>query len=525
MRRVRVRLGYIGLGIVAVALAVSAAACSSKAPAPLPTATSPLPPSQASQATPTPAATKVALKLLKTQPEMGLGGTKFTITGEGLPPNRTADVLWATYDGSFDTKVMAETIEFVAQRFEDKRVPLGKATTDGQGQLKVDFAAPEDFGSVHGIYVVIDGQDVARGGFQIDRSITVTPKEGPVGTPITISVTGMGKPPVEHLFSVRYDNQYTGTISGLTTRGAATAVIRAAGAPGIHTIELSGGGNHGAGYLNNQQSPYARLFPKDGAFRFTFKVTEDRGAPAATMEWPEAGRVAQLENDAPRTTAGQSSPRQGVSVSLSSSRAPILSPVTVTATGLRPGTDVQMDFVTAKGNRVTTSGWELVNTSLGIAKTDANGSLRADIKVPDGLGGWHMVALSQDGAQVAALPFYVEQSLVAVTPKRVKAGEQITIQVKGIGWTELDNTVAVTYDNAYMGYACGFNSNGDITLQITAVGSPGTHLIDIYPTTFQGKATGRWPFQMPQLNALEDHPSLGLGYNLPIFRLAVEVVP
>ncbi|MBI4296966.1 MAG: hypothetical protein HY676_00360 [Chloroflexi bacterium] len=515
-------LGLLG---AMVGLAWLAAACTSGDQKPLPT-TAPSQPvtAPAPQPTQAPAATKVALKLLKTQPEKGLGGTKFTIASEGLSPNKTADVLWATYDGSFDTKVMAETVEFVAQRFDDKRVSLGKATTDAQGRLTTDFTAPQDYGGVHDIFVVVDGQDVARGGFQIDRSITVTPKEGPVGTPITISVTGMGKPPVEHLFSVRYDNQYSGSISGLTTRGTATAVIRAAGAPGIHTIELSGGGNHGAGYLNNQQSPYARLFPKDGAFRFAFTVTKDGGAPAATMEWPEAGRVAQLANNAPRTTAGQSLLRQGVSLSLSASRAPILSLVTVTAAGLSPGTDVQTDFVTAKGNRVTTSGWELVNTSVGTAKTDANGSLRADIKVPDGLGGWHMVVLSQEGTQVAALPFYVEQSLVAVTPKRVKAGEQVTVQLKGIGWTELDNTVAVIYDNAYMGYACGFNSNGDITLYVTVTGTPGTHLIDIYPTTFQGKATGRWPFQMPQLNALEDHPGLGLGYNLPIFRLAVEVV-
>jgi hypothetical protein len=106
----------------------------------------------------------------------------------------------------------------------------------------------------------------------------------------------------------------------------------------------------------------------------------------------------------------------------------------------------------------------------------------------------------------------------------VKAGEKFAIQLKGIGWTELDNTVAVTYDNSYLGYACGFNSNGSITLNITATGAPGTHLIDIYPTTFQGKATGRWGFQMPQLNAVEDHPSLDLGYNLPIYRLAIEVI-
>jgi hypothetical protein len=246
------------------------------------------------------------LKLLKITPDTGFGGAKFTVSGEGLPPNKAVDLIWSTYVGSFDTKVIPETIEFAGFKYTDTRVPLGKATTDAQGQLSAGLTAPEDFGGVHDIYVAVDGQDVARGGFQINRSITVTPKQGPVGTPITISVTGLAKPPVEHAFSVRYDNQYTGTITGVTTKGSATAVIRAAGPPGLHAIELSGGGNHGAGYLNNQQSPYARLFPKDGAFRYAFTVTKDGGPPPASVEWPQPERVANLADDAPRTTVSKS---------------------------------------------------------------------------------------------------------------------------------------------------------------------------------------------------------------------------
>jgi hypothetical protein len=180
--------------------------------------------------------------------------------------------------------------------------------------------------------------------------------------------------------------------------------------------------------------------------------------------------------------------------------------------------------MTAKGKRVTAAGWDLVGTSMSTRTAGSDGTLRTPVEIPEGLGGWHTVELVQEEATIARVPFYVQASLKSVSPTRVKAGQNVTINLKGIGWTELDNTVAVTYDNAYMGYACGFNSNGDVTLEVTATGSPGTHLIDIYPTTFQGKATGRWPFQMPQLNALDDHPGLALGYKLPIFRLAVEIV-
>ena len=41
----------------------------------------------------------------------------------------------------------------------------------------------------------------------------------------------------------------------------------------------------------------------------------------------------------------------------------------------------------------------------------------------------------------------------------------------------------------------------------------------------QGTAKPPWLYQMPFLTALKDYPALELGYNLPIFRLAIEIVP
>ena len=53
----------------------------------------------------------------------------------------------------------------------------------------------------------------------------------------------------------------------------------------------------------------------------------------------------------------------------------------------------------------------------------------------------------------------------------MKAGKPFIVELKGVGWTQLDNTVAVTYDNAYIGYACGFNSNGYVRIQLFATGN------------------------------------------------------
>ena len=83
-----------------------------------------------------------------------------------------------------------------------------------------------------------------------------------------------------------------------------------------------------------------------------------------------------------------------------------------------------------------------------------------------------------------------------------------------------DNIYIATYDNAYMGYACGFNSQGDVVVNFTAAGSPGTHLIDFYPGIYQGPATEQQQlYRLPQLTYADDHP----GNKIPALRFAFEV--
>jgi hypothetical protein len=155
--------------------------------------------------------------------------------------------------------------------------------------------------------------------------------------------------------------------------------------------------------------------------------------------------------------------------------------------------------------------------------TSAAGTLEVPITVPDDLGGWHALKLAQDGAVVGDVPYYVERSLVEVSARSVRTGDTVVVRLKGIGWTELDNGVAVTYDNSQIGYACGFNSNGDVVLQILATGAPGTHLIDMYPMVYAGKDPKAW-YWAPVLSYADDFPALDLGYRLPAFRISIEIV-
>jgi hypothetical protein len=148
-------------------------------------------------------------KLLSVEPVKGFVGDSFTITGDGLPAGKKVEFFWSTVEAAYATKVLPDNIEYHERKYDEKRLRLGEATVDPRGRVSARFTAPDDFGEVHDLYAVIDGKDVARGGFRILRSATITPTEGPVGTPITVTVKGLSWRGFEQFMALRYDNKYT----------------------------------------------------------------------------------------------------------------------------------------------------------------------------------------------------------------------------------------------------------------------------------------------------------------------------
>ena len=509
--------------LVMIAVVVSACATAQAAPGlegpraaatPQPAATQP------ASATASPTATEVPLRALKVAPESGVVGDSFTVTADGLQAGKAVEFVWMTWEGSYETQASSENVEFHDRHYEEKAVSLGQATADSTGKASLRVTTPEDFGQVHDIYALVDGQKVARGGYRIARNATISATEGPVGAPITITITGLGMKPYETLAAITYDNRYTGFASGVTNKGTAIFQIRAAGPVGRHVVRAIGS-SHASPYLNVPQSPLAGVLSD---FAWVYTVTSDQGAPPDTLDWPDPNRVAPLSSLASRTSASGVQPAPGVTANVEPGAGPVLSKATVTARGLPPAGEIDLLWVTSRGNRVSPSGWSLSETQLGHVTVGQDGALEASVQVPDDLGGWHVIKLVQAGKVLAEVPFRVEASLLGVSPKRVKAGETFTVHLKGVGWTELDNAFAVTYDDGYTGYACGFNSNGDIQLTLIATGAPGTHLIDLYPMLYQGHGKPPWAYQMPMLTYARDHPGLALGYRLPAVRAAIEIV-
>ncbi len=519
----RSRVLVVGLGTVLITLLGSLQACGGSSEAASSATNTAVPPTTSPALVSATASAKASattvpsdLKLLKVTPDNGTAGTAFVITGEGLPADKDVEVSWATVDGSYTLTASAENVQFNSRTFKEKRLAIGAGRVGSDGKVSISTAAPDDFGEVHDVFLRVDGKDVARGGFRIMRQVSISPESGPIGTPITITVTGLSWSQYSSTIAVRYDNMPTGIITAVTTRGSSTGTIRAAGTAGKHVIDI----NHGARsvpYLNNQQSGTANI----PDWRFWFTITDDNTVPPDTLDWPDASKVATVSAAAPRTTSTGATPNPGASVAPASG--PILSAATVTVKGMTPNAPVDLLWVTATGNRISPSGWSLNDTPLTKGSVDADGTLNAVIQVPDGLGGWHVVKVVSNNTVVAEIPYFVEHSLAEVTPQKVKAGELFTVHLKGIGWTELDNGVAVTYDNAYIGFDCGFNSQGDVTMNLIATGAPGIHLIDLYPMIYQGHGEPPWGYQAALLSFKVDAPGLGIGYNLPAYRLAIEV--
>jgi hypothetical protein len=167
------------------------------------------------------------------------------------------------------------------------------------------------------------------------------------------------------------------------------------------------------------------------------------------------------------------------------------------------------------GNRSVT-GFEERTKSLGKVKTDTTGSFSWAFAIPDDLGGTHTVTAKLGDTEVAKTAVYILANAFPLNVDRGPSGTKTTLHLKGVGWTETEQIYHVVYDNAYTGYACAFQSAGDLTIFLTVSGAPGWHYIDMYPGIYQGTETRPANYKMPQLTALTDHP----GERLPIFHWA-----
>jgi hypothetical protein len=324
-------------------------------------------------------------------------------------------------------------------------------------------------------------------------------------------VKGLGWRTMESTWVINWDNQEAGWISATDTHGSATARFRASGGVGAHQVRVLTG-YMGQGYLNHEQAPNAYL-PRPS---FVFRVTPGSAATAAYAEPYQKQPVPRPDHG-----DGPGSATSDATISVTPTQGPVLTRATLKARGLPANAAASLVWGTWEGSRVSGNGYAPKETELATLTIGADGQVDAPIEIPDDLGGLHTISIRSGGRTFAHAYFVIETSIVGISPKSGPAGTPVTIHLKGVGWTEYDNIYVATYDNAYMGYVCGFNSRGDVVVNFTAGGAPGVHVIDFYPGIYQGPDGSQQLYRLPQLTYADDHP----GNHIPALRFAFEVTP
>ena len=486
---------------------------------------------------------------LTVTPNQGVVGSPMVVSGTGLPASTTLQLTWGTASGTWVADVQPSSVNYLGDSISKFNVNMTTVTTDAAGAFTFASKVPEDFGGVHDIYAVVNGAAVAHGGYQTTRALTISPTSGPIGTPITITYTGMGATLYTAGAAVHWDNNMAGEMQALWTRGTGQVVIRAAGPRGVHYVNV--GDAIGVTYMNIIQSPV----PYANGGSLPFVVTNDPGVGKPYATFP-----ADVQPTTPlRTTLSTVGldPATKAVMTLSKTSGDILSKVNVKTSQVAVDGTYQIVWSTVVGNRVNCTGvcWSFNAIPLGTA-TVVNGSSSTNVTIPDNLGGFHVIQMVKGSVIEAQSPFYVKESIMpfydakgkvtgmgvaafdpSTSPDSVargqagdptttfKNGEYFTISIKGVGWTQLDNTLAVTYDNNYIGYGCGFNSNGYMVIKLVATGAPGTHIIDLHPLLYTNQPSfANTPYGMlPVLSSDRDFPGLALGYQVPSFHFAIKV--
>ena len=438
---------------------------------------------------------------LAVTPEKAQVGEEVEVRAEGLAPGKRVSIVWETVSGGW---IIEDYYHFKGKQYRERSFPLVEATVSSEGILQSRFPVPEDYGGVHNVSVLAEALPLAKGGLEVTQKFEMSPGEGPVGTIIELRATGLGWRTMESTWVVNWDNHLAGWISAADTGGSAVARFRAAGPPGDHEVRVYTG-YQGQGYLNHEQAPNAYL-PRP---HFVFRTTPEGELPASYSE-PYPVQPVLL-----------AATRDGIWMEVTPTQGPVLTPVRLTGSGFAAGRSLDVTWSTWVGSRVTETGFAPKEEVIGTVLVSTQGTIDAAITIPDDLGGLHSVVVKDGGEELARVSFAVETSIVDIFPTSGPSGTPVTIHLKGVGWTEYDNIYVVNYDNAYMGYACGFNSQGDVVVNFTAAGAPGVHLIDFYPGLYQGPEKGQQLYRLPQLTYKDDHP----GNKIPALRFAFEVTP
>ena len=337
-------------------------------------------------------------------------------------------------------------------------------------------------------------------GFSIDMTVEISPKSGPVGTPITVEVKGIGWRSLFNSWDLLYDNNFTGWMSSVTTHGSAT--------------------------LHDPRDRRARrAHPGGAARRADISLSEhaaEPGAGPAALGDPVHGHGGRAGAAAAARDAGADKIRRAAAAGRARRDATILRRRRAgygARRRLEPGQELSAQLDPRCRQPDDRRGWEELSRSSPSARRTVPDAPNSASRCRTIWAARTACGSTPDGGDKKTGTYWIKPTALPLDVSRGPVGTTFTIHLKGVGWTETANIYHLVYDNSYIGYACAFNSQGDVELIMKATGAPGWHFIDLYPGIYKGAETRPNNFRIPQLTYAQDHP----GEDLPAFHFAFEV--
>lgn len=195
-------------------------------------------------------------------------GQNVTVEGAGFAPGAQLPLSWATRKGSnlLGYQLVGE--------------PLRNVAAGPDGAFAFTMLVPPDLGGIH--YISASNlTGGSNGTLFIQRTAAISATEGPAGSVVAVTMTGVGWTFDTNIAALDYDNSYLGYGCGFNSGGNVTFYVVATGAPGVHTIDVYPSMWWGPSAPNDQlavEYRYPLLTPQDHpelmpSFHFTFLIT------------------------------------------------------------------------------------------------------------------------------------------------------------------------------------------------------------------------------------------------------------
>jgi hypothetical protein len=194
-------------------------------------------------------------------------GQRVAVSGAGYAPGKRYALGWATGTGN----------RVGGHGWNESSRPVAEAVADASGRFEFGFPAPGDLGGVHTLFVENGGEKQTGSLWIKPTAFPLDVEHGPVGTPFTLHLYGVGWTETANVYTVVYDNSYIGCACALNSHGDVRIPLQATGDPGGHFIDL-----YPAIYRGDEQRPCNFLIPQLSYaadhlphFRFAFEVTDE----------------------------------------------------------------------------------------------------------------------------------------------------------------------------------------------------------------------------------------------------------